>query len=181
MRHFRRRFFRFLALVVAVSGGLWLFGVRVFAFPGESMAPAVRPGDYFIGLVGYWGHRPPERFDMLIFDVPATSKWAERKIPWMKRLVGLPGEQVRLSGTDLFINGRKIEASFLRSDPASRQTRDFELQLRDDEFCVLGDNLHRSFDDSRLMGPISKSLVKGRAVFVIHRSKDKAASKAPTP
>jgi signal peptidase I len=181
MNRFRRRSLRVLALVALVTGGAWLSGVRLFAFPGESMIPAVRPRDYFVGLVGLWGHRTPERFDMLIFDVPPTSKWAERKIPWMKRLVGLPGEHVRLSGAELFINGRKTESGLLHSDGSSIQARDFEVQLRGDEFCVLGDNLDRSFDDSRSLGPISRSLVKGRAVFVIHRSKVNEPNKAPEP
>src|SRR5436190_16077986 len=116
MNRSRRRLLRVLALVAVAIGSVWLSGVRLFAFPGESMIPAVRPGDSFVGLVGLWGHRTPERFDMLLFDVPSTSKWAERKIPWMKRLVGLPGEHVRLSGAELFINGRRVESSFLHSD-----------------------------------------------------------------
>ena len=118
---------------------------------------------------------------MVIFDVPSSSKWAGQNIPWMKRLVGLPGEHVRLSGADLFINGRKIESSLLHSDRVSSPARDFEVQLRSDEFCVLGDNLDRSFDDSRSLGPISRSLIKGHAVFVIHRSKDEKPNKAPEP
>jgi signal peptidase I len=174
MKRFRKRLLRILALVAVTIGGAWLSGVRLFAFPGESMIPAVLPGDYFVGFVGLWGHRTPERFDLLIFKVPATSKWAERKIPWMKRVVGLPGEHVRLSGIDLHINGQKIESNFLHSDRASSLVRDFEVQLGSDEFCVLGDNLDHSFDDSRSLGPISGSLVKGRAVLVIHRSKVKA-------
>jgi signal peptidase I len=174
MNVLRRRLLRVVALIAVVIGGVWLSGVRLFAFPGESMIPVVRPGDYFVALVGLWGHRIPERFDMLIFDVPPTSKWAQTKIPWMKRLVGLPGEHVRLAGADLFINGRKIESSVLHSARGSSPTSDFAVQLRSDEFCVLGDDLDRSFDDSRSMGPISRSLVKGRAVFVIHRSKSKA-------
>jgi signal peptidase I len=171
MNRSRKRILRVLTLVVVLIAGVWLTGVRLFFFPGESMMPTVLPGDCFVGFVGLWGHHPPERFDMLIFNVPPTSKWAAQKIPWMKRLVGLPGEHVRLSGSNLYINGRKIESSFLHSDHAPSQVAEFEIQLRSDEFCVLGDNLDRSFDDSRSLGPISKSLVKGRAVFVIHRSK----------
>jgi signal peptidase I len=170
MKSVRRRLLRILALLAVVVGGVWLSGVRLFAFPGESMLPSVKPGDTFVGLVGLW-RRAPERFDMVIFDVPATSKWAERKIPWMKRLVGLPGEHVRLSGVHLFINGRKVESGTLHSDRVSSRADDFEVQLRDDEYCVLGDNLDRSFDDSRSMGPIAGSLINGRVVFVIHRSK----------
>ncbi len=181
MKPFTRRLLRVTAVLAALVGGVWLSGVRLFAFPGESMVPAVQPGDYFVGLVGVWGKRMPERFDMLIFDVPPNSKWAQRKIPWMKRLVGLPGEHVRLSGADLFINGRKIESNLLHSVRFSSTPSDFSVQLRHDEFCVLGDNLDRSFEDSRSLGPISKTLIKGRAVFVIHRSKDQKPNKAPEP
>src|SRR3954465_7891097 len=112
MKRIRRRSLRVLVLIILAIGGVWLSGVRLFAFPGESMIPAVRPGDYFVGFVGLWGHRTPGRFALLIFDVPPPSKWAQGKIPWMKRLVGLPGEHVRLSGADLFIDGRKIDARF---------------------------------------------------------------------
>ena len=166
-----RRLRRSLIIVAVAIGGLWSSGVRLFAFPGESMMPAVQPGDYFLGFVGLWGNRTPARFDMVMFDVPPTSNWAAQKIPWMKRLVGLPGEHVRLSGSNLFIDGRRVESGFLHSSRDSTKDSDFEVQLRGDEFCVLGDNLDRSFDDSRSMGPISSSLVKGRAVSVIHRSK----------
>jgi signal peptidase I len=165
----RRKTVRAFTLGIVVTVGVWLSGVRLFAFPGESMVPAVRPGDYFVGLVGLWGHRTPQRFDMLIFDVPPSSKWAQRKIPWMKRLVGLPGEHVRLSGAELFINGRKIETSVLHSNLRTSGSGDFEMLLYSDEFCVLGDNLDRSFEDSRSLGPISGSLIKGRSIFVVHR------------
>ena len=103
----REKVLRSALITAAVLGAVWLSGVRLFAFSGRSMEPAVMAGDYFVGLVGVWGSRPPERFDMVIFDVPPSSKWAEQGIPWMKRLVGLPGERVRLSGDRLFINGRE--------------------------------------------------------------------------
>ena len=143
MNRARRRLLRVLALVAVAAAGGWLSGVRLFAFPGESMIPAVRPGDYFVGMVGLWRYRTPQRFDMLIFNVPPSSKWAQRKIPWMKRLVGLPGEHVRLSGADLFIDGLKVESSLLHSERSSSHAGDFEVRLRGDEFCVLGDNLDR--------------------------------------
>src|SRR5687767_12768510 len=111
MHRLRKIPLRIVVLMTIAVGGVWLSGVRLFAFPGVSMVPAVRPGDYFVGCVGLWGHRTPQRFDMLIFDVPPTSKWAVQKIPWMKRLVGLPGEHVRLSGSELFIDERKVASS----------------------------------------------------------------------
>jgi signal peptidase I len=163
----RIRWKRLLVAFIAVVAALWLSGVRLFAFPGESMSPAVRAGDHFVGLVGVWGLRSPRRFDMVIFDVPPTSRWASQNIPWMKRLVGLPGEHVRLSGNELSIDGRKVEAPFLHVDGQGAPQGDFELILRDGEYCVLGDNLDHSFDDSRSMGPIDRSLIRGFVAFVV--------------
>ena len=168
-------------MTAAVVCAVWLSGVRLFVFSGRSMEPAVMAGDYFVGLVGMWRSHPPERFDMLIFDVPPSSKWAGQKIPWMKRLVGLPGERVRLSGDRLFINGREEGARFLHRDSDATPSGDFEVALRSDEYFVLGDNLDHSVEDSRVLGPIPMNLMKGRVAFVINRARAKTPNKAPEP
>ena len=147
---------------------IWLSGVRLFAFRGESMIPAVMPDDHFVGMVGLWKRTEPKRFDLLIFDLPAKSAWASRKIPWMKRLVGLPGEHVRLSGEALFINGTRIDAPFLRTKRSTDEQRPTEIKLGENEFFVLGDNLDHSLDDSRSFGPVHRSLIKGYVGMVIH-------------
>src|SRR5687768_17248086 len=110
MRTRSRTVLRLAAILAAVLGAGWLSGARLYAFPGKSMAPTVMPGDYFVGLVGLWGKRAPERYDLIIFEVPPESKWASRGIPWMKRVVGLPGERVRLAGERLIINEDEIPA-----------------------------------------------------------------------
>jgi signal peptidase I len=166
----RRRFVRLLLGAAIVVGAVWLSGARLYAFPGKSMMPAVMPGDYFIALMGPWRHHTPVRFEMVIYDVPADSKWAERKIPWMKRLVGLPGEHVQLTGAELFIDGRKITAPTLHTRHPAAKTPDVDVQLGPDEFFFLGDNLDESFDDSRSMGKISRRLLRGFVAQVIHVS-----------
>ena len=139
------------------------------------------PGDHFVGLVGLWGMRAPARFEMVIFDLPPGSKWAHRKVPWMKRLVGLPGERVRLSGNRLFIDGREIVAPCLRRDAAWPTSEEREVVLKSDEFFVVGDNLDHSLEDSRTMEPIPKSLLRGAVLFVIHKDRAKRPNKAPEP
>jgi signal peptidase I len=168
MRLFRKRLPRFLLVVAVIVAAAWMSGVRLFAFPGESMSPTVRAGDYFVGLIGVWGMRSPDRFDMVIFDVPPASQWARQNIPWMKRLVGLPGDHVRLAGNELFINGRKVEAPFLHVVNDSKQREEFEITLGATEYFVIGDNLGHSFEDSRVLGPIDRSLIKGFVAFIIH-------------
>jgi signal peptidase I len=163
---------RFLVALVVAAIAAWVSGVRLFAFPGESMSPTVMPGDHFVGMIGAWGARPPERFEMVIFDVPRRSKWSEQSIPWMKRLVGLPGEHVRLAGDQLFIDGRPVEAPFLHADELAKRPEDFEVTLGESEYFVLGDNLDHSFDDSRSLGPIDRTLIRGFVAFVIHTARE---------
>jgi signal peptidase I len=159
------------ALIAIASVGLvWLSGVRLFAFRGNSMIPAVMPDDHFVGMVGLWKRTEPKRFDMLIFDLPEKSAWAHRKIPWMKRLVGLPGEQLRLSGDALFINGDRVDAPFLRSKARADVERSIDIKLGENEFFVLGDNLDHSLEDSRSFGPLQRDLIKGYVGMVIHGS-----------
>jgi signal peptidase I len=130
------------------------------------MSPAVESDDCLVGLVGIWSLRAPKRFDMVIFDVPSTSNWPGQKIPWMKRLVGLPGERIRLAGAQLFVDGRKIDAPFLHSE----REKVFEMRLGEREYFVLGDNLNWTLQDSRAMRSISSSLMTGHVLFVTHAS-----------
>ena len=84
----------------------------------------------------------------------------------MKRVVGMPGEHIRLSGTSLFINERKIDTPFLHLEQNGKPRDDITAILGSDEYFVLGDNLDQSFEDSRTMGPIGRPLMRGFVWFV---------------
>jgi signal peptidase I len=160
---------RKLRRVLLGIGGLallvWLSGVRLFAFAGDSMVPTVHGGERMLGLVGPWGWRTPKRFDLVIFDVPPASKWAGKGIPWMKRLIGLPNENVRLVGRQVWIDGRLIDAPFLHVDSSVSERREFEVKLGPGQYFVLGDNLDHTLEDSRVLGPIAREAIRG---FVAH-------------
>lgn len=164
---------RIFAVAVATLAIVWISGLRVFAFSGDSMLPSVMSGDRFIGKVGLWGEQFPDRFQMVIFDLPPHSPWVERKIPWMKRLIGLPGEHVRLSGNRLFIDGQPVEAPSLHLDDPAKSPQTHELVLDNDEYFVVGDNLDHSLEDSRTFGPLKRSLLKGTVVYVISGARKK--------
>lgn len=87
----------------------------------------------------------------------------------MKRLVGLPGERVGLVGERLFIDGQEVAAAFLHRDRDAPTAPEVEVVLNSDEYFVLGDNLDHSFDDSRSLGPIRTSRLRGSVVRVIRR------------
>lgn len=81
----------------------------------------------------------------------------------IKRVVALPGDTLTVMENKLYINGQEIDDPFLSG---TSQMADFTVKLGADEYFLLGDNRNDSLD-SRTFGPISKDVVKGRALFRI--------------
>jgi signal peptidase I len=158
----------------------WASGYRLFVFQGVSMMPAVASGDHLLARAAPWEPSVPDRFDLVVFDVPTMSKWAAHKIPWMKRVVGLPGEHVKLVGAELYIDGRKQDNPFIHSARPPSQTA-VDITLGADQYFFLGDNLDHSFDDSRTMGPIDGALIRGIVAGVIHTSREERPLGNTTP
>ncbi|WP_035342368.1 signal peptidase I [Halalkalibacter hemicellulosilyticus] len=138
------------AIVVAL---LLAFLIRTFLFTsyevqGESMEPSVFDGERFIvNKVGY-GFSDPQRFDLVVFHASETEDY-------IKRVIGLPGDQISYTNDTLYINGEEIEEPFLeamKKDGRDRYTRDFAMEeiVPEDHVFVLGDNRPNSLDSRRL-------------------------------
>jgi signal peptidase I len=83
---------------------------------------------------------------------------------YVKRVVGLPGEQVAGRGGGLYVNDHLVVEPYL---PAGVRTEDFEpVAVPPGKLFVMGDNRGASFD-SRRFGPIERSSVVGRAVLKV--------------
>ena len=77
----------------------------------------------------------------------------------MKRIIGLPGEEVELRKGELFVDGEPVDDFFAYCpDPTADN---HEWWPRDDEYVVLGDNRIAS-TDSRKFGPVKRSSFRGR-------------------
>jgi signal peptidase I len=80
----------------------------------------------------------------------------------IKRVYGLPGETISCEGGNIYINGKKIDDDF-----GHGKTMDFKkVELKDDEYFVLGDNRMNS-KDSRIFGPFTEKEIKGKTKLVI--------------
>lgn len=134
-----------IILVVIVIRTYIFTPIRV---TGESMQDTLLNGDLMI-LTKY--NKNYQRFDIIVVD--------NGKDKIIKRIIGLPGEDVEYKDNVLYINGEVIEDKF-----ASNPTSDFIDYCGEDEYFVLGDNRGNSLD-SRKYGCFNKRQILGKTSF----------------
>ena len=168
-----------LFLCICLLVGLSVIGyVRFLRLHADSMAPAIQGDDDICVERLTYLFRQPRRGDIIIFkanDIP-QAKLGEL---YVKRVVGLPGERLRLSGGTLYVNEQPVLLRN-RAGDIRYASSTFGTYLRDDgdacmvpeaTYFVLGDNPIRSFD-SRMWGSVPASAVVGRVAFCYEPAKD---------
>lgn len=162
-----------IVVVVAVLVAVLLrtFVVQTFFIPSGSMEPTLQVGDrILVNKLSYHLHGVG-RGDIVVFSRPPAENCGGPEVnDLVKRVVGLPGETLSLSGGHVFVDGRRLDESWL--PPSDRgMTRPgpdgtlYGLQhayrVPANDYFVMGDNRTNSCD-SRFWGPISKSLIVGK-------------------
>ncbi|MBN2501424.1 MAG: signal peptidase I [Anaerolineales bacterium] len=121
-----------------------------------SMEPTLHEGQYLIvSKITYWFH-PPERGDVVVLDPPN----GQSPIPYIKRVVGLPGEAVDVRDGRVWIDGVALNEPYISGPPTYNQKR----VLGENEYLVLGDNRNNS-SDSHVWGALPRQNIIGKSVF----------------
>ncbi len=151
----------FILLVLALSFIIIKFVGQRTQVIGNSMNPTLYDGDNLImDKISYRVHEP-ERFDVVVF--PPKINLDNKN--YIKRIIGLPGETVRIDREgNIYINDEKLEESFgleVIKDPGLAEK---DVYLSYEEYFVLGDNRNDSID-SRFenVGKVKKSDIIGKA------------------
>jgi signal peptidase I len=129
---------------------------------GNSMETTLQDGDnLWVEKISYHFDKL-KRFDVIVF----YPHGKEDEEYYIKRIIGLPGETVQITGDDIFINGELLTEDFGK-DPIRNPGRAANpIILSEDEYFVLGDNRTVS-SDSRYeeVGSVKKENIGGRAIF----------------
>jgi signal peptidase I len=106
-----------------------------------------------------------ERGDVVVFHYPRDPEKS-----YIKRIIALPGDRLRIDHGHVWLNGKLQSESYVPL--MYEDTRSMaEIVVPDDNYFVMGD--HRSISsDSREFGPVERSLIYGKAVFVYWPTKD---------
>ncbi len=151
-RHFLKEYFSYILAIVLVLL-FKKFIVSPIKVNGESMMKTLHDGDIMIlNIVGYH-FSDIKRFDIVVVD--------EGEEYLIKRVIGLPGEEVEYKDNQLFVNGKKVKDSFGNGD-----TENFKVKVPKNKYFVLGDNRTNSLD-SRYFGAFSKKKILGKTSLTL--------------
>jgi signal peptidase I len=172
-------------------------GVRLYKMTADSMLPALASEDRIVADVRYYTRHTPQRGDLIVFTFPYQVHPV-----YIKRVIGLPGDRVKIVNQQVYVNGRRISEPYILRDPSApldpfgdnfpprtsealqaamqhewadeifKDIRDGELTVPLNTYFTLGDNLEHSWD-SRHWGPIAQDKIFGKALY-IYWSNDKS-------
>ena len=185
----------FMASLAAVLGIVLLlrtFIFEPFQIPSKSMVPTLRVGDFILVSKSAYGLRlpvvrykifdlgSPERGDVVVFFPPHEERY------FIKRLVGLPGDEVRVVAGVVYINGEKMPQMAIDDTPdddrsvimreqlkgtshqiqkrlsPTRLSLNFTAVVPEGHYFMMGDNRDNS-SDSRVWGPVPADRIVGKA------------------
>jgi len=108
-----------------------------------------------------WSYRfhLPRHGDIVIINGPETD------IRLVKRVIGLPGDEIDIRDGYVYLNGEQLQESYIKG-LTYEGSYELPVTLADGQIFAMGDNREHSFD-SRDIGPIALSSIEGRAVFRI--------------
>lgn len=188
-----------LATTVVIAVFVITFVVQAFQIPSESMENTLLIGDYLLvdkvhfGNSGIWGkvepYSPVRRGDIIVFRYPVNPTQH-----FVKRVIGVPGDRIRLENKRVFVNGAPLEEHYVIYRDAGRDdyrddfpTTEFptvvtpdslrwwkqvkglthrgELTVPANSYFVLGDNRDQSLD-SRYWGFVPRENVIGRPLVI---------------
>lgn len=153
--------FALLALVIVLPIRWFVFSS--FIVSGNSMVPTFQNANYLIIDKISYRFSDPKRYDVVVFRYPNNQT-----LFYIKRIIGLPGETIDVKSLKNEVtvtnkehpNGFKLDQSFIKNIGGI----DKHLELKDDEYFVMGDNRGAS-SDSRYWGAVKRSLLTGRALL----------------
>jgi signal peptidase I len=152
------------AVVVALL--IKTFVVQAFRIPSESMVPTLEMGDrVLVNKLSYDAH-DLNRGDVVVFErPPSLPAGPDDPKDLIKRVIGLPGDELQTKDGQLYVNGRLLEEPYLPEGTATFGI-DEPLVVPEGQVLVLGDNRQNS-SDGRVFGPIDEDSVIGRAFVVM--------------
>ena len=141
---------------VLVFGFVRPFVVEAFWIPSASMVPTLKYGDRVLVNKFIYRFTEPERGDVVVFK---SVQGDDQDL--IKRVVGIPGDEISVRRVKLFVNGEPQRESYVNKKLPDRSFA-APTTVPENRVFVMGDNRANS-QDSRVFGPVPKENIEGEA------------------
>jgi len=150
---------------VAASVLIIMFLYQPVRVEGTSMLPRLEDRDRLFINKFVYHFEAIHRGDIVVFHYPRDPEKS-----YIKRVIALPGDRLRINRGDVYLNGRLVPEPYVPEEYRDLKSMP-ETVIPEDEYFMMGD--HRSISsDSREFGPVDRDLIYGKAVFVYWPTKD---------
>ena len=186
IREFSSSVFPILLVVLLIRS----FLIEPYKIPSGSMIPTLMIGDFILVDKNIYGYKipltditlidneDPQRGDVVVFKYPEN-----KKINYIKRIIGLPGDIILINNKKLKVNGKEIQKTQVSNDlpylftediddkkiyileDLSEKTSELKYVVPQNSYFVMGDNRDRS-SDSRYWGFVPESNLVGKASLI---------------
>ena len=142
---------------------MYLFLFQPHQVRGSSMYESFHDEEYLLTDKITYRLSEPKRGDVIIFRAPKQEDY-----DYIKRIVGLPGELIKVSNCHVFVNDQLLKESYLLENLCTSGGRfwqtDQNIPVPENQYFVLGDNRPRS-SDSRDWGTVPRENIIGKAWY----------------
>ena len=149
---------RDLIISLTISAFIIIFLYQPVKVEGTSMMPSLDDQERIFVNKFVYRMEPIQRGDIVVFHYPRDPSKS-----FIKRVIGLAGDRIRIEAGQVFVNGQPLEEDYVPPDYADQRSYG-EMIVPASAYFLLGD--HRTMsNDSRDFGPVQQKFIYGKAVF----------------
>ena len=150
-----------IGLTLALAFGVKIAAAQCYLIPSVSMEPTLEVNDRLIVDKISYNFISPHRGDVVVFTPPqAVVEKEKSNDPFIKRVIGLPGEQIEVKGGQVYVNNQPLQENYIAAQPNYNWGPQIVPKK---SYLVLGDNRNKSYD-GHVWGFLNRDRMIGKAV-----------------